>query len=79
MAEHENPAATSPRDRLQTVRAWSITLGISAVLLTAMYAAAVTHYGVPHYEAPHYGDPAAWYGETFRGERLLDPHSCARS
>ncbi len=70
MAEHENPAATSPRDRLQTVRAWSITLGISAVLLTAMYAAAVTHYGVPHYDAPHFSDPGSVIGELSRGERL---------
>jgi hypothetical protein len=71
MAEHQNPAATSPRDRLQTVRAWSITLGISALLLTAMYAAAVTQYGAPHFDAaPHFGDPGSVIGELSRAERI---------
>jgi hypothetical protein len=65
MAEHANPAAKCPRDRLQTVRAWSITLGISALLLTAMYAAAITQYG-----APHFSDPGSVIGELSRGERL---------
>ena len=51
MAEHK-PAAASPRDSLRAVRTWSITLGISAVLLAVMYTAAIRHYGVPHFENP---------------------------
>ena len=71
MAEHENPAATSSQDRLQAVRTWSITLGISALLLTAMYAAAVTHYGAPHFDAAsHFGDPGSVIGELSRAERI---------
>lgn len=76
MAEHDNPAATIPRDRLQTVRAWSITLGISALLLTAMYTAAVTHYGVPHYDAPHFSDPGSVSGRAGSGSR---PPTSARA
>ena len=70
MAEHENPAATSPRDRRQTVRTWSITLGISALLLTAMYAAAVTHYGAPHFDDPGFSDPGSVIGELSRADRI---------
>ena len=71
MAEHENPAATSSQDRLQAVRTWSITLGISALLLTAMYAAALTHYGAAHFDgAPHLGDPGSVIGELSRAERI---------
>ena len=78
MAEHQNPAATSPQDRLQAVRTWSITLGISAVL-TAMYAAAVTHYGAPHFDAAsHLVIRAASSATIARGTDLGAPLLCER-
>jgi len=52
MARHKTSAVASLHDRLVAVRTWSITLGISAFLLTVMYTAAFTHYGVPHFENP---------------------------
>ena len=65
MAHHQKPAATIPRDRLQAVRTWSITLGIAAVLLTVMYTAAFKHYGVPHL-----GNPDSAVAELSRGQRI---------
>ena len=52
MAKHGKPTATTAPDGLAAARVWSITLGISALLLTVMYTAAVMHYGTPHFAHP---------------------------
>ena len=63
MARHKTSTVASPHDRLVAGRTWSITLGISAFLLTVMYTAAFVHYGVPHLENPEGAVAELSYGE----------------
>jgi hypothetical protein len=66
MTRHLKTVAANPHDdRLDVLRTWSITLGISAFLLTVMYASAVVHYG-----APHFADPDGVIAELSQGGRI---------
>ena len=67
MPTHKAPAAAIPRDWHDAVRTWSITLGISAVLLALMYTAAITHYGLPHF-GEHESVIGEWLPERVIGE-----------
>ena len=62
MPKRPKAVAADPRDRLDAIRTWTITLGISAFLLAVMYTAAVLHYG-----APHLGDAESAISELARG------------
>jgi hypothetical protein len=65
MAQRKDPPTTSGPNRFQTARTWSITLGISAVLLTVMYTAAVMRYGTPHFAGAD-----SLIGELSHGNRI---------